>query len=205
MWQGRLQLLIAIALLTLQGGARAGDWPQILGPARSGQSEGESLNPSWPASGPAVLWRSKLGAGYAGAAVTGDRVVVFHRVGEIERIECLSADAGKSLWKADFPALYRGGIDPDTGPRCVPLIADNRVFAFGAAGDLHAVARDSGKTLWSRSLYADYQGDEGYFGAGSTPVVVAGQLLVNVGGINAGIVALDPATGETRWKGSNEG
>jgi outer membrane protein assembly factor BamB len=167
-------------------------------------AENERLAESWPASGPRVSWRYPLGSGYAGAAAVGERVVVFHRIGNSECVECLSAASGKSLWKTDFSATYRGGIDPDTGPRCVPLVADGNVFVFGAAGDLHSVKLDSGNKIWSRSLYADYKGDEGYFGAGSTPILVGGQLLVNVGGRGAGVVALDPASGKTLWQASDE-
>jgi outer membrane protein assembly factor BamB len=94
--------------------------------------------------------------------------------------------------------------DPDTGPRCVPLIAAGKVFAFGVAGDWHAVNLATGDKLWSRALYVDYRGDEGYFGAGSTPILVANKLLVNVGGRGAGIVALNPATGETLWQAGDE-
>jgi outer membrane protein assembly factor BamB len=196
--------LFAIAALASAVTAAASDWPQILGPNRNGEAAGEQLADKWPASGPKVLWRFALGAGYAGAAVMGNRVVVFHRVESSERIQCLDATSGQSLWKADFPATYRSGIDPDTGPRCVPLISGDKVFAFGAAGDLYAVNLADGKTFWSRALYADYGGDEGYFGAGSTPVIAGGQLLVNVGGRGAGIVALNPATGKTVWQATNE-
>jgi outer membrane protein assembly factor BamB len=199
-----LSLLSVAAALTISASVAAGDWPQILGPQRSGVAAGEHLADKWPSAGPKVLWRFSLGAGYAGAAVAGNRVVVFHRSEGKERLQGLDAVSGRSLWKADFPATYRGGIDPDTGPRCVPLISDDNVFAFGAAGDLYAVNLADGKTLWTRALYADYGGDEGYFGAGSTPVIAGSQLLVNVGGRGAGIVALNPATGKTLWQATNE-
>jgi outer membrane protein assembly factor BamB len=193
-------------LLLAVGAASAGDWPQILGPYRNGHADGERLSDSWPASGPKVLWKYPLGSGYAGAALLGQRAIVFHRVGASERVECLEAASGKSQWKADFSASYRGGVDPDRdiGPRCVPLLADDTAYVFGAAGDLHAVALDTGEKRWSRSLYADYKGDEGYFGAGSTPILIGGKLLVNVGGRGVGIVALDPASGKTAWKSSDE-
>jgi outer membrane protein assembly factor BamB len=201
----RLTLWVAaIGCLLAANALRAGDWPQILGPGRNGRAEGEQLSDRWPAGGPKVLWRYPLGSGYAGAAVVGERTIVFHRVGTSERVECLDAGTGQTQWKADFSADYRGGVNPDTGPRCVPLVADGVVFVFGAAGDLHAVVLETGKKLWSRSLYADYRGDEGYFGAGSTPILVAGKLLVNVGGRGAGIVALDPASGKTVWQASDE-
>jgi hypothetical protein len=181
----------------------AGDWPQILGPARNGQASGEKLAPKWPAGGPKVAWTFKLGSGYAGPAVVGNKVIVFHRLAGQEIVEAIDAASGKSLWKAGFEATYRPGIDPDDGPRCVPLVAEDKVFVFGAAGDLRAVSLD-GKTLWERRLYADYDGDEGYFGAGATPILVGGKLLVNIGGRGAGIVAVDPAIGKTLWKASNE-
>lgn len=184
--------------------AHGGDWPQILGPSRNGQAEGERLAATWPADGPPQRWRVPLGSGYAGVAVVGRKVVAFHRVGDLERVECLEAATGRSLWQADFPATYRGGIDPDTGPRCVPLVVQDTVYAFGAAGDLYAVDLTTGRPRWQRSLYADYQADEGYFGAGSTPLFVAGRLLVNVGGKGAGLVALDPASGRTLWKATDE-
>jgi len=198
------QCLYAALLFVAVGAIRAGDWPQILGPHRNGHADGEQLSDSWPAIGPKVLWKYSLGSGYAGAAVLGQRVVVFHRVGASERVECLDAVSGKSQWKADYPATYRGGIDPDIGPRCVPLLVGGVAYVFGAAGDLHSVALDTGKKRWSRALYADYKGDEGYFGAGSTPILIGGKLLVNVGGRGAGIVALDPSSGQTVWKSSDE-
>jgi outer membrane protein assembly factor BamB len=203
--KGRLVLGLTLAALLAGRPLAAGDWPQILGPKRDGKASGETLLAAWPKGEPKVLWRAKLGSGYAGVAVAGGKVIAFHRLQDTERVEAFDAASGKSLWQADYEALYRGGIDPDTGPRCVPLIAKGIVYVFGAAGELHAVELASGKKLWSRSLYADYQADEGYFGAGATPILIGGRLLVNVGGEGAGLVALDPATGKTLWQATDEG
>ena len=205
--RARLSFLVALVFIANIASplAMAGDWPQILGPHRNGEAENETLANTWPATGPVTRWTVPLGEGYAGPAVVGHRVIVFHRVENKERIEAFDTQTGKSLWRADFPAGYRGGVNSDHGPRCVPLVHDGRVFGFGAAGDLHCVELAGGKHVWSRSAYADYQGDEGFFGAGSSPIVVGNKVLVNVGGRGgAGLVAFDAKSGETAWKISDE-
>ena len=196
--------LAALICCGLASQAPAGDWPQILGPQRNGQADGETLQP-WTESGLKTLWTYELGQGYAGPAVADGRVVIFHRAGDSEQLDALDAKTGRSLWRVAFPASYRGGIDSDTGPRCVPLIHAGCVYVFGAAGDLHSVELASGKKRWSRQTYREYRGNEGYFGAGSSPIVVGDKLLVNVGGDkNAGIVAFSLADGQTRWTATAE-
>ena len=177
----------------------AGDWPQILGPNRNGVAVQEAPIAAWPKEGPKKLWSTLLGLGFAGPAVVGNRVIVYHRIQNKERLECFDAATGTSQWLTEFDASYAGGVNPDNGPRCVPLIHQDRVYVFGAAGVLHCVALADGKNVWSRDAYSDYKGQEGYFGAGSTPIVAAGKLLVNVGGRNAGIVAFNLADGKTAW------
>lgn len=193
-------------VLALVGGAadlKAGDWPQILGPQRDGQAADDEQLAAWgeDAAGPRLLWKQPLGEGFAGVAVAGSRVVAFHRMGDQELITARDAASGRRLWESKFPASYAGGINSDRGPRCVPLIDGQRVYAYGAGGDLHCVRADNGERVWSRALAKDYRALDGYFGAGSTPILVAGVLLVNVGGRDdAGIVGLDPKTGKTLWK-----
>jgi outer membrane protein assembly factor BamB len=196
--------LLVSAVTLLPSRVAAGDWPQILGPLRNGSAEGESLSP-WSSTGPPIQWTQDVGQGYAGVAVRNNRVVVFHRVDSLERVQAFDAQTGKSLWKADFPAGYRGGINPDTGPRCVPLVHAEKVYVFGAAGDLHCVSLSDGQTVWSRETAGDFNALEGYFGIGSTPIVVGDKLLVNVGGRDeAGLVAFALDSGQTLWSSTDE-
>jgi outer membrane protein assembly factor BamB len=198
-------LTILTFLLAPASLCHAGDWPQILGASRNGEARDEPVIPAWPSSGPKRLWSRNIGQGYAGPAVVGDRVILFHRVGDTERIEALDTRTGGTIWKSDFPATYAGGVNPDIGPRCVPLIHNGRVYAFGAAGDLHCVSIEDGAKRWTREAYHDFGGREGYFGAGSTPIIVADKLIVNIGGQNAGLVAFDLETGKTKWQATDEG
>ena len=197
--------LTVVLLFTCSQPLAAGDWPQILGQGRDGVAVGENLLASWPAGGPETSWKHPLGAGYAGVAIASNRVIVFHRVEDHERVQALAAATGKVLWQTDFEAHYRGGVNADQGPRCVPLVHKNQVYVYGAAGDLHCLRLEDGTKIWSRASYEDFDGDEGYFGAGSTPIVAGGKLLVNVGGAgNAGLVAFDLLTGKTLWQATAE-
>ena len=189
-------LMVSVAVQPTRGG----DWSQILGPHRNGVAVGEKLAATWPQGGPREKWTYKLGQGYAGPAVVGKRVIVFHRVGNVERVEAIDATSGQQVWKRDFDATYGGGVNSDTGPRCVPLVHQGRVYVYGASGDLHCVSLQDGQPIWSRETYRDYQGDEGYFGAGTTPIAIGNHLIVNVGGRKqAGIVAFALKDGKSVW------
>src|SRR5688572_15592218 len=120
--------IACIALFFLSGSAFAGDWPQILGPNRNGVAVEEAAIAPWPKAGPKKLWSTPLGFGFAGPAVVGNRLIAFHRVQGQERVECFDAGDGTSQWRTDFDASYAGGVNPDNGPRCVPLIHQDRIY-----------------------------------------------------------------------------
>ena len=198
-------LVILIAFWMRFDHALAGDWPQIHGPERNGKAERETLLETWLAGGPKLLWRREVGSGFAGVAVVGEACILFHRVGDEAVAERLHAATGKPIWKQSFPTHYVSSIASDSGPRCTPLVFQNRVYLFGADGDLHALALADGKPLWSRQLYEECQAPSGYFGAGSSPIVEQGMLLVNVGGKQGnGLVALDLNSGQTVWHQTDE-
>ena len=186
------------ALLVMPQFIFAGDWPQILGPTRNGHAQNESLADNWTMP-PTQVWTVDVGQGYAGPAVVGDQVFVTHRRDQQVYLDCLHLRSGKQIWSLRWKALYRGGIDADTGPRCVPVVHQGRIFVLTAGGDLHAASID-GKSLWSRPLARQYGAQDGYFGFGSTPLVMGNSILINVGGRdNAAVVALDVATGDVQW------
>lgn len=184
-----------------------GDWPQILGPNRDGRAAAdEKLVESWPQGGPPVVWQRDVGDGFAGVAIAGNIAVLFHRVGDEEIAEALDKQNGKTIWKAGSPTSFSTGFSDDQGPRCVPVIVGNRVFVFGAQGALRCLDLQTGKKIWQRETHSEFKAPEGYFGAGSTPIVVGDKLLVNVGAgrSGAGIVAFDTATGKDLWKATSE-
>ncbi|MFM7138554.1 MAG: PQQ-binding-like beta-propeller repeat protein [Planctomycetota bacterium] len=184
--------------------AVAGDWPQILGPRRDGHAAAdERLAATWPAAGPTVVWSRETGVGFAGIAVAGGRAYLFHRVGDTELVEALDAATGEVAWKdAGHPTRFQPQVGGGDGPLCTPVVAGERVIVFGASGTLACLDATTGRRQWTRETHRDFTAPEGYFGAGSTPLVVADRVVVNVGGAKqeAGLVAFDLATGETAWQ-----
>ena len=206
---------IAIAGLVVAAAAalgRAGEWPQVLGPDRNGVAAAdERLAEQWPAGGPPVVWQRDVGSGYAGVAVAGDRAVLFHRVGGREIVEALDAATGKSLWSDGHPTRFAPQVGGGDGPLCTPVIHAGKVIAFGAQGMLACLDLATGKRLWQRDTHREFGAQEGYFGAGSTPLVAAGNVIVNVGGTKAagkkadcGVVAFRLDTGDPAWMATAE-
>lgn len=198
----------------LVSGAGAGEWPQILGPNRSGVAVDEPLADHWSEAGPKTLWSRPVGSGFAQVAVAHGTAILFHRPGDEEVVEALDAATGTPRWKAAFPATYVPIISDDDGPRAAPVIDRGRVYVHGAMGNLHCLDLATGETLWSRDTFADFgskqpfrgEPPEGYFGMASTPIVEGDNVLLNVGGDaqEAGIVAFSRATGNTVWKATRE-
>ena len=188
-----------LLMLILQ--SRAGEWPQILGPSRNGVARAERIQRDWGEAAPMELWNHPVGQGYAGVAVVEPRAILFHRMEDDEVVEALDTTTGKVLWSTRWPVQYRARINPDTGPRCIPLIHDNTVYLYGVAGRLVCLDLENGAERWARDTRRDYQFPESYFGVGSSPLLVNDKLIVNVGGPNdGGIVAFSIDTGKTLWQ-----
>jgi outer membrane protein assembly factor BamB len=195
------RVLVAVFLGLIGVGA---DWPQFLGPTRNGHSTETGLLSSWPAKGPPVVWEREVGTGFSGPVVAGQALILFHRVGDQEVVECLDATTGKERWKTPYPTAYVDDYGKGNGPRSTPLIADQRVYTLGAEGRLHCLDLNSGKIVWKRSLLEEYQSPKNFFGVGTSPLVEGDLLVINVGGPEAGIVAFAKDTGKEVWKATDQ-
>jgi outer membrane protein assembly factor BamB len=193
-----LLLFSAVISLDAQG---AGDWARFLGPHGNGISDETGLLDKWPSNGPPILWDKSIGTGYGAPAVLGNRLVFHHRIGGDEIVECAEADTGKTLWQYKYSSQF---IDPygyNNGPRSSPVLSSNFCYAFGAEGKLLCLELQTGKLVWQRDTGKDFNVPEAFFGVGSTPLLEDGRLIVMAGGQpNAGVVALDAATGKTLWE-----
>lgn len=195
--------LIALCFC-LSSSLSAADWPQFLGPARTGvASEGE---PALPESLPLdlkPLWKKSVGAGFAGPLVANGKVIIFHREGSDMTTEALDPKTGTVLWRSTYITDYIDSFGFDNGPRAVPTVADGKVFTFGPEGRVTALDLETGKELWNYDTASALESKQGFFGRTPSPLVIGKTVIIAAGGTlgdkPAGLVALDVTTGKPTW------
>ena len=77
------------------------DWPGFRGGLREGIVPGEvaaELNLEWGAQPPSVIWRRAIGRGWSSFAVVGNLACTQDQAGETERVVCLDARTGRTVW-----------------------------------------------------------------------------------------------------------
>lgn len=217
----RFYVLIAMLSFAAFSAARAAephDWPGFLGPQRNGKSAERGLPAGWPASGPRVVWQTRIGTGYAASAIADGRLFHFARFGNAARLTCLDARTGAELWKCEHASDYEDMLGYNNGPRATPVVDGPNVYTYSAEGMLQCVRVADGKPLWRHDTMRDFHVVQNFFGVGSTPLVWGDLVLVNVGGSPPGsppdvysasgnvrsagsaIVAFDKSTGQKRWQ-----
>lgn len=199
---GLLQHMLLAQVALIAWTTTADDWPRFLGPAGNSTSAETNLADQWPESGAPVVWKQSIGSGYSAPSVAGDRLILHHRVGDVEQIRCYSLQTREVLWETGYPTDYIDLYGYNNGPRCTPTISeDGKVYTFGAQGILSCVHLKDGSVVWQRDAAKDWNIPESFFGVGSTPLLVDNTLFVMVGGQpNSGMVALNAQTGETLWE-----
>jgi outer membrane protein assembly factor BamB len=179
----------------------AADWPRFLGPNGDNTSAETNLLEGWSTNGPPILWEKSVGTGYSAPSVIGGVIVLYHRLGDEEIVAAMDATTGQTKWEHKYPSRFRDPFGYNNGPRGSPVLTSNRCYTFGAEGKLLCLNLADGAVIWQRDTAKDWNVPEAFFGVGSTPLLEGDKLIVMVGGQpDAGVVALDPATGKTVWE-----
>lgn len=177
----------------------AADWPGWRG--RNRDALVSWLPDTLPAEA-TVHWKRPLfNEGLGGVAVADGVALVGDRDTEDRHdlFHAVDLATGKRLWTLEYPA--EGRLDYGNSPRATPLVHEGRAFLLGAFGHLHCVTLTDGRPVWKRHLRHDFGAtSELVWGVCSSPLIVDGKLIVNPGGPEASVVALDPATGAVLWK-----
>ena len=190
-----LTAALLVALPAAVSNRAADDWPQWRGPNRDGRSAETGLLKDWPAGGPALVWRATgAGEGYSSFATSQGRLYTLGARDGIEYVIAYDAASGKRLWERAHGTRFSN--DRGDGPRATPTIDGNRVYAFGASGDLSALDAASGEPFWRVNVLKQFRGSNIQWGLSESPLVLSDRILVNAGGT---IVALKKADGQQIW------
>jgi len=190
----RSLLLVLLCALTLQ----AADWPGWLGPRRDGTSS-EKVEP-WKGD-LKVLWRKPVGPGHSSPVMAGNRVYLHTRVPGQEREQMAAYDAltGKEIWQSAYDR-EKFSSPFGTGPQATPQFFEGKLYTFGATGILACFEADKGELLWKVPTREKFKAPSLFFGAACSPLVDGDQVVVNVGGEGASVVAFDRHNGMVKWQ-----
>jgi outer membrane protein assembly factor BamB len=195
---------IILFCLSVEVGAQAvGEWPQWRGPNRDGISKETGLLKQWPAQGPPLVWKAGgAGRGYSSMSIAGGRLYTMGLRGDREYVVAIDVATGKEVWATQHGGAFRN--DRGDGPRGTPTVDGDKVFALGGDGDLSSLDAKSGRLIWTMNILKKFGGSNITWGISESPLVVGEKLLVNPGGRDASIVALNKKDGTLIWKSQSD-
>jgi outer membrane protein assembly factor BamB len=197
--------IVALSLLLLWPpvalAAQTERWPEFRGPTGQGHSTERDVPLEWSESRN-VLWKTPVqGRGWSSPVVERDRVwlttAISGRGGTSLRAVAFDVETGREVLNVEVFQLRKSDLlnfkNSHASP--TPIVEGDRVYVhFGAAGT--AALTTSGEIVWTTRL--SYQSQHGN---GGSPVLYKDLLIVSCDGSDeAYVIALDKATGKTRWK-----
>jgi outer membrane protein assembly factor BamB len=186
-----------------------GDWPRFRGKDFDNISKDTTpLAESWDTSGPAIVWRTTLGEGYAGPAVHNGRVYLldYNERRKADMLRCFSLASGKELWRR----WYYVDLKRNHGySRTIPAVTDKYVVTIGPRCHVMCVNPITGDLLWTIDLEKEYgiPGTEKGritpdFYAGQCPLIDKDVAVIATGG-KALMIGVNCADGKVLWETPN--
>lgn len=190
----RMILLFLLALTAIL----FGEWPQYLGPNRNGISPETGLTTSWGEAGPAVLWEKELGAGFAGAAISGGKVYLLDRVDyKLDIFRCFDLQTGEELWR--YTHEDSGTFDFN-GSRATPTIDGEYAYCVGPMGTMYCINLETHKPQWIRNFRTDFDAELPHWAFSQSPLIYENLVIVAPQSERVGVVAFEKHTGKIAWK-----
>jgi outer membrane protein assembly factor BamB len=191
----------ALAFLLIPAAQGPGqEWTRFRGPNGSGISAAKTIPTKWTEQD--FNWKVPLpGAGHSSPVLWGDKIFLTTGDSQTNRlwVLCLSASQGRIMWQKAFPlSPYRKNANNSVASSS-PAVDEQRVYVCWTVPErLTLMALDhAGNKVWDRDL-GPYVGQHG---SGVSPIVCEDQvILANEQDGPSFVIAVDAATGHTRWK-----
>ncbi len=178
------------------------DWSQWRGPRGDGVSDESNWSADWPKDGPKILWKTEVNTRPADNNDGSSTVAVADGGVFVVGTDCvlrLDVETGEQVWKAPFTASHS-----------TPAVKDGKVYVYGTQGRLLCLNTDTGDEVWTREMHEGggrTRGPKksGAYGYAASPVFVGDLVVVSARLDGGALVAVDPKTGEIRWKAFHRG
>ena len=175
----------------------AADWPQFLGPDRTGISAETGLIDAFPASGPEILWKVPGGVGMSAVAISGDIAATLVQKEGRQWLLALDVKTGKEKWACDLAPAFKNAMGD--GPRAAPTLVDGKAYVYTGEGILVAVDLQAGSIKWSHDVPKEQGAKPSEYGMSCSPLVTDTHVIVAAGAEDATLVAFDRLTGKQAW------
>lgn len=198
---GKVDITGKLATFDGKPGPEAASWPRFRGQDFSNSVVGPPVLEHWPEGGPPVVWRTKVGQGYAGPVVHGGRVFLldYDEQEEGDSLRVFSLADGKEIWRR----TYKAPIKKNHGfSRTVPAVTDDYVVTMGPRCIVMCNRPATGEFLWGMDLVADFGTEVPLWYTGQCPLIDDGVAVLAPGG-KALLMGVDCATGKVVWQTAN--
>ena len=183
-----------LAFMLICTSVMANDWPQFLGPTRTGTIKDANFKGSL--GDLKEMWSMDVGLGFGGAvASNGEAFILDRDDNDNDIIKCIDVATGQLKWQNKYKQPGRFGYP---GSRSLPAVDDKYVFTLGSIGDLVCTDKKSGKTVWRKDLKKEYGITPPPWGFGQSPLLYKDMVII-APMKNKGVVALKKENGDTVW------
>jgi len=187
----------------------AGSWPRFRGAHFDNINHDTTpLAESWDSAGPPVVWKLRVGEGYAGPSVFNGRVYVmdYDERRKADMLRCYSLKSGNELWRR----WYYVELKRNHGySRTIPAITDKYLVTIGPRSHVMCVDPLTGDLLWTLDMEKEFGIPESTKGkvtpdwyTGQCPLIDNDVAVLAPGG-KALMIGIDCATGKELWRTPN--
>jgi outer membrane protein assembly factor BamB len=193
--------IIVVCPFPLPQASAGENWPEFRGPSGDGHSDAVGLPVRW-SENENIKWKIAIhDKGWSSPVIWGNQIWLTTATADGHKlfVMCMDRDTGKILHDIKLFEVEKPGycIPTNSYASPTPVVGSGRVYVqFGTYGTA-CLDTNAGRTLWSRrDLPCDH-----FRAPGSSPILYGDSLFVNFDGFDVQyVVALDKATGKTRWK-----
>jgi outer membrane protein assembly factor BamB len=204
MMRSRFLLLLILIVSVVPFAADNNSWPCFHGPKRDSMSIETGLLQAWPEGGPKRLWTATgIGHGYTTVSIADNRIFTAGMIDKQTYVTALDM-SGKKLWQklngqSWEAASYQTWAVPYSGARATPTVDGETVYHLSELGRLTAFAVQTGEERWHIDVLETFDAEKPEYGYSESVLILGDALICCPAGKEGYIVALDKATGRTRW------